>query len=442
MGGRNWWRLGDLVTLVGVLIVGLWVFGGAAHSGAFHGDEGDYILTARYFDYLFVQHDVTRPEWGDGYWTHTQPMLARYLVGGSLWVGGYDLAKVPGRYRWGRSLEENRLEGRVPEAPLLFQARAPMAVMAAGAVGLLYVLGRVLGGPLAGLAAAALALASPFAQQYLVRAVNDAPLVFCLLLGLLLAIVGARRGRAGGLPTRWAVAVGAALGLGLGAKLTAVLSLAAVLGWAALAALLAARRRPASAPGDRLRRAWAAGRGWVLAPVVGVALFVLSDPHLYPNPLLHTAHLFQDRAEEMVNQQRVSPGDALLNPLDRPGYVLGGSLIDGTWTGSHGLPFEALLAGLGGAALLLRTWRGWRQAGLAPVEGFVALTAVVYFAGTSLGLLVPWPNYYLPTLLIGSLLSGLGISAVVRWALAAGGAFQRGSLLTRSDAPVPGQRSA
>ena len=39
MGGRNWWRLGDLLALVGVLIAGLWVFGAAARSASFHGDE-------------------------------------------------------------------------------------------------------------------------------------------------------------------------------------------------------------------------------------------------------------------------------------------------------------------------------------------------------------------------------------------------------------------
>src|SRR5215208_6273580 len=198
-----------------ILIAGLWVFSTAAKTRPFHRDESRSILASRYFGYLFLERDLARPEWGDGPQTHGQPMLMRYLIGGRLWAGGYDLDALPSPYDSDKSLQENRREGRVPDATLLAAARAPMVALAAGAVTLLYLLGRVLGGVAAGLAAATLALGSPFSQTYLVRAKQEAPLVFFLMLTLLVGVLGIRRGREGGLPTGWAVALGVALGLGL-----------------------------------------------------------------------------------------------------------------------------------------------------------------------------------------------------------------------------------
>src|SRR5205809_2207975 len=57
---------------------------------------------------------------------------------------------------------------------------ATIALLVAGAVGLLYMLGCALGGRFAGLAAACLFRASSFAQLFLLRAVKSSQLVFCV----------------------------------------------------------------------------------------------------------------------------------------------------------------------------------------------------------------------------------------------------------------------
>ena len=288
-----------------------------------------------------------------------------------------------------------------------------MVATAAGAAAVLYVLGRVLGGPLAGLAAAVLMLGSPLLNLRLVRARADSPLAFFLILALLLAVLGARRGRAGRLPLSWAIAVGAALGLGLGSKLTAALGVGAMLTWGGLVVTLAVLHGGPSHAGSRLARAWAVGRGWVLAVVVGLGVFILSDPHLYPNPPLHAFHLFQERYEDLVEQQQAFSRRALRTPLARVRFVLDGSLISGTATGDRGLPLEAVLAPLGGAALLVRAWRGWRRQGQVSADALVLLTVLVYFAGVSAAILWAVETYLVPTLLLGTLLSGLGLAAVV-----------------------------
>jgi hypothetical protein len=468
---RTWWLLREATLGLVVLGAALWIFGGAAGRVEFHGDEGASITTSRYFEYFFVRPDFDRREWRDNYSTHTQPMITRYLIGGWLRAGGYDLEKLPGGYVWDRSLEENRRLGRVPDDALLARARAPMVLCAAGAAVLLYALGRVLAGALAGLVAATLALASPLAQEYLVRARPDAPVAFFSLLALLLAVLGSRRGRLGGLPLGWAVAVGVALGLALGTKLTAVLSLAATLAWGILAVAVSGARyrapggtspRPApdtrhraadagtptslgdprsalvsasSAPDTGWARAWVAGRGWALALVVAVAVFVASDPHLYRDPLLHTGHLFRFRMAEGEVGQRARPQAAVRDPLDRVAFVLRGSLVDGTVSGARGVPLEAVLATAGAAALLVGAWRSWRRAGLAPPEGLILLTALAYYAGTSAFLYLAWDRYLVPTLLIGTLFSGLGVAAMLRQVVSARAASARvaGRLAGRSS---------
>jgi hypothetical protein len=415
-GGRRRARLlGELLAPVAVLGLALLVFGLYARLIPFDGDEAFYIWESRYFGYLFLQHDVSRPEWGDNYATHTQPMMQAYLIGASLWARGYDLEAIPDfRFDWSSSLEQNRAEGRVPDDALLAAARAPMVLVASGAVVALYLLGRLLGGIVAGLAAAALAVFNDLGPFHLLQARNEAPLAFFLLLALLLGLLGLRRGSAGGLQPGWAVGVGVALGLGIGSKLTAVLSLVAVAVWLGLTLAAAAWRQWAAGAASIVGQAWTAGRGWLLALAVAVGVFVLSDPHLYPDPLAHTVHLFQGRARDLEAFQAFDPTVNLYDPVDRVQHVLAGSLVKFSPLGSRGYPVEALLALLGALALGARAWRGWRESGGLPAEGLVLTTVLAYFAGVSAFLAVDWTRYYLPTWLLGTLLGGLGVSVLIR----------------------------
>src|SRR5437016_5208386 len=120
---RFWPLLTETVPLLGVVVVSFWVFSSAATTTRFHLDESGALWQSRYFSYLFLERDLTKPEWGDNFVTHTQPMLTRYILGGWLWAHGYDLFKMPRPYVWDKSLEDNRVTGRVPGEALLRQAR-------------------------------------------------------------------------------------------------------------------------------------------------------------------------------------------------------------------------------------------------------------------------------------------------------------------------------
>jgi hypothetical protein len=177
-------------------------------------------------------------------------------------------------------------------------------------------------------------------------------------------------------------------------------------------------RRGASTPAESpsLRRAWGAARGWLLAVAVAGGVFVLADPHLYPDPLSHAAHLFQRRANEMRHQQETVPDRFVIEqPWQQPLYVLGQTFVGGAWAGSRGLPLEAALALVGGLGLVAGSWRGWRSSGRLPAEGLVLATTLAYFAGISALILLSWDRYLIPTLVLGLLISGLGAASVVGW---------------------------
>jgi hypothetical protein len=343
-------------------------------------------------------------------------MLANYIVGATLWLAGEDPERFA-RYRWERSRVENERDGRVPDRETLLLVRGPMVWLGAGAMVLLYLVGRALGGPLAGAVAASIGITSPVAQESLTIVHNEAPLALFVLLALLVGLLGARRGQGGSLPLAWAGLTGLALGLAFESKLTALLSLAAALSWGGAVGLSRWRERASG-----LRSAWQAGRGWLAAVALAYGVFVLLNPHLWPSPLEHTLHMLQLREEQMQEQQAAGLNEAVARP-ERPGKVLDGSLIRGTWAGSRGLPLEALATGVGLLALAASVLAGWRDRRVPPAEGLALVTALAYFVGIGLTLPLDWQRYYLPTLLFGALLGGLGAAAAVGWlrALAARG---------------------
>src|SRR3954447_14952083 len=92
----SWARAGGRLLGIGiaVFVLALFVLGWEAQRTGFEADEADYVATSRYFGYLFLQHDVSRPEWGSNHWTRTQPPLTRYIIGGWLTAAGRDLESL------------------------------------------------------------------------------------------------------------------------------------------------------------------------------------------------------------------------------------------------------------------------------------------------------------------------------------------------------------
>lgn len=395
------------------------------------GDEANWVGTARFFQVLFVQRDLSAEAWPDSYWTRTQPMLPRYIMGGWLSLKGYDYSGLDPNYDHRRKWFSNVEEGKAPGEAMLAEVRVPMRWLAAGSALLAYAVVRVLAGPVGGTAALLLFCGSAYLPLHLVRAMGEPPFLFFLLATLLVCLVamrraGPRRSGIGWVPG-WAGIAGVLLGLAFASKLTAIIALAGLGAWGAWAAVgpaMLARVRPArrspvvgiadSGPSDVLADGAGAGpihsgrRGvaWALA-VVGVALlvFVAHNPYLYRDPLGRSALLFQNRQHEMAQQAANDPPRAVTSLAASARLVWTHSLVEHTWSDGHlRWPLEAVLAVVGLVWLAARAIRPTPGP-----EALLLLWVVGFYAGVTLGLGYLLDHYFVPTAALGVILSGLTI---------------------------------
>ena len=163
------------------------------------------------------------------------------------------------------------------------------------------------------------------------------------------------------------------------------------------------------------------GRGlppllWAIG-VVAVAwlTFVITNPFLFPDPLGRSWLLFANRQTEMANQAAVDPSRAVPTLAERAKLVWRNSLVEDTATESRThRPIEAALAIVGFGWLLARAVR------LRPgPESLLLLLVVGFFSGVTLGLGYVLDHYFVPTAVMGLILTGLAVgwSARLAWSL-------------------------
>jgi 4-amino-4-deoxy-L-arabinose transferase-like glycosyltransferase len=397
-----------------------------ANEVGYNTDEGQFISTAQYFEYAFLDRAFSGPQWDETYWTLTQPPMTRYILGAAIWLSGNPVPRVnldhrieeargPNRERFldprtfsneRRLAEERRIDR--PRPAVLAAGRVPMALFGAGAVLITFLLGRVLAGPIAGLIAALGLLAAPLALTLLPRAHAEAPLIFFTLLGLYLGVRAARRSMridaAVGTLGIWA---GLATGLAAATKLPAVLGLAALGGFAVWAFVVWRWARDDVA--DRVWR-WSA-----LAAVLGLATFLAVNPFMWPDPVARTAAMLRFRQQELVGQRVLNAESAVPEGLiARAGLLLERTFVtEAPIAQLVGLPIDAALAIVGAGALALRAWRARRAGGLVGAEAFVLVWVATFLAGTAPNLGLDWERYYLPTVALGLVLVGVGADTLV-----------------------------
>ncbi|MFN8633683.1 MAG: glycosyltransferase family 39 protein [Chloroflexota bacterium] len=429
-------RITVLVALLVFLGSGAVFYDRAARVG-YNTDEGQAIWPSQYFQFVFLEGQVSGPVWQENYWTLTQVPVYRYIIGAGIWltgnsflpldldfrrdeVSGPDRAKYfdPATYRDERKLAEQRRTPR-PSAEALWGARLPMVVLGAGTAAMLFVLtaelaGGLFGpalGALAGVVAAITFVAAPFVLTLLPRAHTEAPFLFFLVLALWLSVRAAARRS-----LTFGALAGLAAGLSAGSKLTGVLALAALGGFAAGAFVLAwLARRPSFrehvGPRALLERAW---RWSAVAAVVGLLVFVAVDPFLWPDPVGKTREMLQFRQQEMFGQRTLN--EELATPegtMTRLGFLLRRSTLDEPWAGRRlGVPLEGVLA-VGG--LVVTGWsivRDRHRGALVGPGAVVGLWLLVLILGTAPNLGIDWDRYYLPIVTVGLAFTGVGAAGL------------------------------
>ncbi len=401
-------------------------------ASEFAPDESQWIFTARYLT-LFSKGIFNSTEW-DSYWVHTQPPLARYVMGASLKARGYDLLALNSPWDFTKEPDENVAEGNMPTDDMLFWARLPMGIISAASVLLMYGIASRVGGPAAGLGAASWLALNSKARELMTRAEADGLLVFFILLGLLLTIILVQRltpiNKPAPLLTLISLAVflSFAFGLGMASKLTATLSLAALP--VALGAVLLFRK-------VRLR-SW----DWrgvpeaivttVVAGLLAFTIFSLLNPALYRSPLANSLQMFQFRANEMRDQMELYPTAALAPGLprlwagvQRPLLTHGVGVSLTVWLAGEDargvgevLPLDAILVALGLAASLWTLFASIRspqyeQGAIFERQGEAAIVALVwtliFFALIVVNMGLDWERYTLPLMAFSALWAGVAI---------------------------------
>lgn len=424
------WRSLAVELLLVALATGLAfaVYQANADRAGYNVDEGQNIAASRHFNAVFLDGCLGEPIWGRNYYTLTQPALTRIMIGAWIWLAHLEAPPLdlryreaelspstraryldPRTYRDERKLAEERRVER-PSAAVLRAARAPMVLLASLGIGLLYLVGRLLAGPIAGVVAVVVALANPSLLTLLPRAHGEAPLIcFTLAVGLL-GILAVRA-----VPTRRAIWLGAATGVFAGlaaaAKLTGLLVPAALGVYAALALAvwLVTRRLDAAV-------AW---RWSALALLISAIVFYATNPFLYPDPIGRFSEMLAFRQQELFGQRLLSENEAVANGLEhRLPLLLGRTFDDLATLRRHTtVPIEAFLAGLG-----LITWaaraarRGW--AGVFGSEIWMLTLGGAITLGIAANLGLDWARYYVPLLTLTPLLIGQGAVTLVAGAQA------------------------
>jgi hypothetical protein len=256
------------------------------------------------------------------------------------------------------------------------------------------------------------------------------PLLVFLLATLLVSLLAIKHGGRRGPSVKLGIVAGVLLGLAFASKLTAIIAIVALLLWGAWSFFgdFLARHLPLSwhrdVGGGRRSLVWAVG---IVA--LAFAVFVATNPFLYRDPIGRTLLLFQNRQTEMAAQAEIDPSRAVPTLTERVRLVWRNSLVEDTWTDSRlHLPIEEILAIVGVMWLALRSLRH-------RAEMLMLLWALGFFSGVTLGLGYVLDHYFVPTAVMGLILSGLTVGWGTRlaWAVA--------DPLIRRRGPGPPQRT-
>ncbi len=412
---------------LGVFALSFWLNLAAISESPFHPDESRWLNRSYYLRELF---DPLSAVWEDRYLTRGQPPMGSYVTGLGLLLQGRDLpSNGPWDFHYGNEsiITWNTVKGNMPSPADIVAARRTSAAVGALTCLVLFLIVTRLSNWVGGAIAGVFLAFHPLAIYLASLAVSDAVFTLFVALSILAVIALATN-------PSWSrtIALGVILGFGTSTKLSPIVvavALAGIGGVILLDPLL--RRLPLL---GRLWSRWSrvdrdSNRrlGWMLISLPGIALavFVVSYPYLWPDPIGRVQHLIDFRRHEMDNQARIWPTSAvdsrveglrrtwtnLEHQYDTSGRLFGevGQWFGRDWT-AWGADLPLALAGLAIFAwLALRHGFPSRQTLALAVVG--AQSAVILS-----GLRVDFNRYYLPFVLVSAI--GVGMLAGQLWTTA------------------------
>jgi hypothetical protein len=402
-------RVAEIVLVLALAALAVVVLRQQALRQSFSVDESRWIATSRYFWVTFVERDVFGTEWQPSYVVYTHPPVARYILGFGLWLQGWQPEQLNGRYDADRSRQFNRMAGNIPSRELLNAARRVSLLFAVGATMLLYPVGRIVAGPVAGTTAVLLALANPLLSTLWTRALAESILAFFCLSALLFTMRIARSPRGTRVPFGWGFGLGLSIGLATATKLSGALVGAGIGLYVVLRVVV---------------RWWQdrriGGLGpWFDAVMAAFLAFVLLNPLLYPNPLTGSLLLFEHRRDEMEIQAVGTPRLAVPDDLGaRASLMFRRAFLDyGTLDARVGIPLDVLLAAVGLGLLALATWRAIRGRDLPGPPAVLGCCAASVYVVSTANLGFDSSHYVMLPVTFAVVLEGVALAAAVNGAI-------------------------
>lgn len=380
-----------------IFVIAMWQFLPTINERDFHRDEARWIHRAEYMRELANPFSDYWDEtsWADGQTLdhrnrlRAQPPVGSYLMGIGFLLQGQPLPDI-GFWNMDQDTAWNAQQGNMPSDQMLETARRTTSTLAALTAVMIFLIGTRLTSIIGAAAGALFFALHPLSIYLSTFAGSDAALVFFIALSALLA---ARLAEKPG----WirAILLGAAIGLGGGVKLSP-LGIAVAL--AAIGVMLMIGKAKKS---NRL------GLMLLVQPVIVGAVFVLSYPYLWRNPIEHSLNLLRYRTMSFDLQSSLwgqvaidSPGEAvdrIWTRLSGEEWSLLGRLFGVGW------PVENLLAAAGIVVLAVLVFRR----GLTSPTAMIAAVIGASTAITILGMQVDWARYHWPILVAMSVCVGV-----------------------------------
>jgi hypothetical protein len=419
-----------LTLLAAYILVGLTLI-------PFHGDESTVIFTSKDYAYLFLDRDWSRIAYDDNPADPEKATeqdlrllngtLTRYLMGLTWQLAGFTVNDINAQWDWGADWNYNQSTGHAPPEPLLHALRLTSALLLiAGLVAIFGIGWQVGGAPIAYLASLYYALNPPLLLNGR-RAMMEGAFIALSLLTVLAGITFLKR------PSLWrAVLLGAAAGLALASKHTAVFTVVAVYAVALLYLIVQAVRS---------REDDASDAEFVLLPylvlAVGVTggVFLLLNPAWWSDPLGRVLEVLERRQDLLGGQTAAFGGYAAftdqLAGFLRQVFIARPQFFEvqawQVWIGDQITAYEsspwrglAIGGSVVGAMLLcgmmaLGFWALVRgPAAQSAARWMVGLWAAAMLLTTALLTPVEWGRYYLPAYPAVGLVAAVGILWLAR----------------------------
>lgn len=432
---RKRWVVNVLLAAI-VFAISLWINLVHIEGTELHPDETRWLNRAYYIRDIDTPYGET---WQDYYLARGQPPGGSYLMGIGLLLQGQPVDSN-GVWDFHFGTEWNRMAGAIPGDDVLMAGRRTNAVVGALVVVTAFVAASLMTNRVGGLLAGLFLAVHPLHITLSTQALSDQLLALSLGVIFVAAFMFARRPTFG-----WALLMGVALGIGAGTKL-APLALSLVLaGFGTLWLAWQCRRR------GRVALRWPASRRGILLllqPVISGFVFVAMYPYLWVDPVGRSLALLEFRQTEMASQARIWPWAKVSNPKDA--FMRYGEQLNDVasttkhvqvWLDRHlGVPipnpasFDFIVVAIGGLLLV----RIVILRGLWSPHALVALLMAAEVAAVTVGLGVDFYRYYLPILLVNSILVGIAIGEAAR--VVGRTVFLRRAASTR-PAPSPARAS-